>query len=37
MQTKYFIGDKFLRTLFKDISLNLKSLRGDMYGKADDF
>jgi hypothetical protein len=37
MQTKYFIGDKFLRILFKDITLNLKSLRGDMYGKADDF
>jgi predicted nucleotidyltransferase len=37
MQTKYYIGDKQLRVLFKDIQVNLRSLKGDMYNKAEAF
>lgn len=33
MQTKWFIGDEYLRTLFGDIELSLVSLRGDMINK----
>jgi predicted nucleotidyltransferase len=34
MQTKWFIGDKYLRELFGLIPLNLMSLKGDMFSKA---
>lgn len=34
VHTKYFVGDRFFRDLFKDIKLNLRSLKGDMYGKG---
>ena len=37
IQTKYYIGDKYFRTLFGNIQLNLRSLKGDMYNKAEDF
>lgn len=34
MQTKWFIGDKYLRELFRTIPLNLMSLQGNMFSKA---
>lgn len=37
MQTKWFIGDKYLRVLFGNIKVNLRSLKGDMYNKAESF
>ena len=37
MQTKWFIGDKYIRELFSDIKLNLKSLKFDMVNKAKAF
>jgi predicted nucleotidyltransferase len=37
IHTKWYIGDEYIRTLFGDIKLNLRSLKGDMYGKAKAF
>lgn len=34
MQTKWFIGDKYIKELFSAIPLNYMSLKGDMYSKA---
>ena len=36
-QTEWFIGDKIIRELFKDIPLNLKSVKGAMLEKAKAF
>lgn len=37
IQTQYFIGDKKIRDIFKDIKVNLKSVKGAMYEKAKAF
>lgn len=37
MQTEYFIGDKSIKAMFKDITLNKKSLKGGMLEKAKAF
>jgi predicted nucleotidyltransferase len=34
IQTKWFIGDEYIRNLFGKIKVNLRSLKGDMYTKA---
>ena len=37
VKTKWFVGDEKIRDLFKDIRINLNSLKGDMYTKAKAF
>lgn len=37
MQTDYFIGDKYIKQLFSNITLNFKSVKGAMHEKAKAF